>query len=127
MASRTGVRETPKRRASSISSSAAPGAKCAAHDVVGELQPQFLRKRHLVTGLRLGRCGTSASRLLMAASAEDREAHVLSSSELVDQAHMRGDDAPAFGEADPGLHLPADLARQLSRWNSVEATAKSRP
>src|SRR5439155_7543197 len=28
----------------------------------------------------------------------------------VDQAHMRGDDAPAFGKADPTLHLPADLA-----------------
>src|SRR5579859_2194120 len=27
----------------------------------------------------------------------------------VDQAHMRGDDAPAFGKADPTLHLPADL------------------
>ena len=28
----------------------------------------------------------------------------------VDHAHMRGDDAPAFGEFHPGLHLPADLA-----------------
>ena len=29
---------------------------------------------------------------------------------LVDQADMRGDHAPAVGEAHPGLHLPADLA-----------------
>src|SRR5580658_7366045 len=26
-------------------------------------------------------------------------------------AHMRGDDEPAVGETDPGLHLPADLTR----------------
>ena len=30
---------------------------------------------------------------------------------LVDHAHMRGGHAPAVTRADPGLHLPADLAR----------------
>ena len=45
IASRTGVRETLKRRASSISSSGAPGIERAAHDLVGKLKPQFLGAR----------------------------------------------------------------------------------
>ena len=48
-------------------------------------------------------------------------------SALVDQAHMRGDNAPAFRKPHPGLHLPADFSGALARWNSVDATAWSRP
>src|SRR5277367_5990794 len=32
---------------------------------------------------------------------------------LVDDADMRGDDAPPFRKARPGLHLPANLARRI--------------
>ena len=40
------------------------------------------------------------------------DADVVHSLRLVDKAHMRGDDAPAFRKANPGLHLPADFPGQ---------------
>ena len=64
-ASRTGVRDTLKRRAMSVSSSAAPGGQRAAHDLVGELQAQLLRARDLVRG-RATRGRRAAPRLRLA-------------------------------------------------------------
>jgi hypothetical protein len=40
------------------------------------------------------------------------DADVVHSLRLVDKAHMRGDDAPAFRKANPGLHLSADFPGQ---------------
>jgi hypothetical protein len=40
---------------------------------------------------------------------------------------MRGDDTPAFRQPDPCLHCRPILPGTVSRSNSVEAVAKSRP
>ena len=79
----------------------------AAHDLVGQLQPQFLGARDLVriaatarstrrtaTRLGAGRCG-ALRRKIVEAHAFDR------SLRFVDDADMGGDDPPALGEIAP--------------------------
>ena len=104
-ASRTGVRDTQKRRAMSVSSSADAGRQHAAHDLVGELQPQFFRARDLVRRRRRrGRRGApcvSASRRDGGVRSGDRRDSCLRILRLVDDADMGGDDLPAFRETAP--------------------------
>ena len=44
---------------------------------------------------------------------EDRPDSCLPIRRFVDDADMRGDDAPTFRESHPGLHLPSDFAGEL--------------
>ena len=62
------MRDTLKRRAISVSSSAAPGARVAAHDLVGEMLAQFLGAGQLVGA----RDATSAPRYRLRLSIGER-------------------------------------------------------
>ena len=132
-ASRTGVRDTLKRRARSVSSSARARRELAADDLVGKQQPQFFRAGDL------GRCGEARSTRRPAARHRraglrtplESSSRLMPSNPclrfgLVDHADVGGDDAPAFGKADPGLHLPPDLAGPRRRDRTVSRRWRSR-
>src|SRR6478752_8314014 len=110
-ASRTGVRETLKRRAMSVSSSGAPGGRA----------PRTISsascRRSSSARVTLCADGDARSTRGTAGSAGSvpggRSSSVIRSGlfRLVDDADMGGDDAPALREFYPGLHLAADLTR----------------
>ncbi len=98
----------------SVSSSAGPGRQHAAHDLVGQLQPQLLGARDLAgaaparstrrparrcAGRRLPRGDPAMSTASLGAGSSIR---------LTCAATI----SPAFRKAHPGLHLPPDLARR---------------
>src|SRR5258708_4861816 len=87
MASRTAVRDTPKRCAISLSSRGIPGAS---------------RPCTISSAITLRSCSVRVvpRRALLARTASD----------IVDHADVGGDDAPAAGEPDPGLALASDTA-----------------
>ncbi len=110
-ASRTGVRDTEKRRAMSVSSSAAPGGS-APRTISSASCSRNSSARVILTT-----CGGARSMRRTTASAAaaawrgDRRGSCCPL-RRVDDADMRGDDPPTLGKAHPGLHLPSDLARQ---------------
>ena len=70
------------------------GRERAGHDLIGKPAPQLFDQ-------------SAAAAAPLSPIEYDRCSSVL----LLDHAHMRGNDPPSYGEANPGLHLPADLCR----------------
>src|SRR5438874_1662422 len=109
-ASRTGVRETLKRRAISVSSSGEPGARAPRTISSASCRrSSSARVTFCTDGEARSTRGTTGSAGNVPGG---KSSSVIRSGlfRLVDDADMGGDDAPALREANPGLHLPADLA-----------------
>ncbi len=114
IASRTGVRDTPKRARQFGLVQRGARRQHAAHDLVGDLQTQFLRQR--------APAGIGDADF---ARVEAHNVHL--GLRRLHQADVSGNHAPAFRKAHPGLHLASDAPGADGRSYSVEATAKSRP
>src|SRR3954451_21547555 len=107
-ASRTGVRETLKRRAMSVSSSGAPGGSAPR-----TISSASCRRSSSARVILCADGDARSTRGTAGSAPGGRSSSVIRSGlfRLVDDADMGGDDAPALRELYPGLHLPADLAR----------------